>query len=158
MVLEVWADHVQAMQTHAESAYPYECCGLLLGQLYQERKVLVEVWTAENAWNAKTANLFGASGSIDRHYAIAPEVLLNAQRYGRDRGLKVIGIYHSHPDHLATPSKLDQDFAWPQYSYMIVSVHKGKFQDLQCWTLNPCYQFQPEAIAVVEPAPFPITC
>lgn len=151
MVLEVWADQLQAIRTDAESAYPYECCGLLLGQLRPERKVLVEVWASENVWNAETANLLGASGSIDRHYAIAPEVLLNAQRYGRDRGLSVVGIYHSHPDHPAMPSKLDQDFAWPQYSYMIVSVHNGKSQDLQCWALDHSHQFQSETIAVIEP-------
>jgi len=151
-MLEVCSDHVQTIQAHAESVYPQECCGLLLGQLDQDRKVLVEVWPSENGWNNETASLFGIPGStIARHYTIAPEALLNAQRYGRDRGLSVIGIYHSHPDHSAMPSKLDQDFAWPQYSYMIVSVHNGKFQDLQSWMLDHSHHFQSETITLVEP-------
>jgi len=151
MVLEVWADQIQVIRTHAESTYPCECCGLLLGQLHQERQVLVEVWPSENAWNAETANLLGTSGLIDRRYAIAPETLLKAQQYSRDHGLSIIGIYHSHPDHPAMPSKLDQEFAWPQYSYMIVSVHNGKFQDLRCWVLDYSHHFQSETIAVIEP-------
>ncbi|MEW5859499.1 MAG: M67 family metallopeptidase, partial [Cyanobacteriota bacterium] len=107
-VLKLHPHHLQAIRTHAESTYPEECCGLLLGQLAEDGKTVVEVMPTENSWNAEAVEAFqeieGSAklGSDKRdRYAIAPQEMLTAQKLGRDRQLDIIGIYHSHPDHPA---------------------------------------------------------
>ena len=156
-VLKLHPHHLQAIRTHAESTYPEECCGLLLGKLAEDGKTVVEVMPTENSWNAEAVEAFqeieGSAklGSDKRdRYAIAPQEMLTAQKLGRDRQLDIIGIYHSHPDHPAIPSEFDRACAWSVYSYIIVSVQQGKACDLRNWSLDDAHQFQPEEMIIVE--------
>lgn len=149
-MLKLQWDHIQIIRTHAERAYPQECCGILLGQIADNGKTSVEVWQTENVWSTEADRYPDRVGTISSHYAIAPVVLLQAQRQARDRHLEIIGIYHSHPDHPATPSEFDRLYAWQQYSYIIVSVQKGKAGDLLCWSIDARHQFQFEEITTIE--------
>jgi proteasome lid subunit RPN8/RPN11 len=81
-----------------------------------------------------------------KRYWIKPATLLQAQKYARDRGWDIIGIYHSHPDHPALPSECDRQWAWPDYSYVIVSVTQAKADPIQSWVLDGQHQFQSEPI------------
>ncbi|MBD2198670.1 MULTISPECIES: Mov34/MPN/PAD-1 family protein [Calothrix] len=148
MILRVLPQQVEIIRSHAESTYPDECCGIILGHGLSESRTVVEVIPTENAWN-NTIDDFPGDRTQDtprRRYAIAPQVMLQAQRTARDRALNIIGIYHSHPDAPAIPSECDRLYAWPEYSYIIVSVLKGKAETLQSWSLDDNHQFQPEAI------------
>ena len=146
------------MQTHAESTYPEECCGLLLGHLRGDVKTLIEVLPTENSWGQEAGGDFqsiessaqGKSSKRNR-FSIAPTVMLQAQKNARDRHLDIIGIFHSHIDHPAVPSEFDRAIAWQQYSYIIVSVQQGLAGDLKSWYLNDDHQFQPEEILTVAP-------
>ncbi|MEH2348823.1 MAG: Mov34/MPN/PAD-1 family protein [Nostoc sp.] len=51
-------EHLQTIRTHAESTYPDECCGIILGYLASESKIVVEVMPIENAWNTEGAAKF----------------------------------------------------------------------------------------------------
>jgi proteasome lid subunit RPN8/RPN11 len=145
------------MQTHAESTYPEECCGLLLGQLSDDEKILIEVLLTENSWDAEAVEAFQAvegSAQLDTtkrtRYSIAPEAMLKAQKDARDRNLNIIGIYHSHTDHPAIPSEFDRAIAWQQYSYVIISVQQGKACDFKSWSLGDEHQFQPEELLTIS--------
>lgn len=150
MVLQLLPKHLQTIYTHAETTYPEECCGIILGNLTSEGKTVVEVMPTENAWNAETAAELPGDDTLDyskrQRYAIAPQVMLHAQKEARDRKLNIIGIYHSHTDHPAIPSEYDRQLAWQEYSYIIVSVQNGKASDMKSWTLDDSHQFQQEAI------------
>lgn len=150
MVLQLLPKHLQTIYTHAETTYPEECCGIILGNLTSEGKTVVEVMPTENAWNAETAAELPGDDTLDyskrQRYAIAPQVMLQAQKEARDRKLNIIGIYHSHTDHPAIPSEYDQKLAWQEYSYIIVSVQNGKASDMKSWTLDDNHQFQQEVI------------
>jgi proteasome lid subunit RPN8/RPN11 len=148
MILQLLPEHLQIIRTHAESTYPDECCGIILGYAMSGGKTVVEVMPTENAWNTEAANFPGddTGASQKRRYAIASQVMLQAQKQARNRSLNIIGIYHSHPDAAAIPSECDRLYAWPEYSYIIVSVQKGKAEILQSWSLDDNHQFQPEAI------------
>ncbi|BAY08106.1 Mov34/MPN/PAD-1 family protein [Calothrix sp. NIES-2098] len=148
MILQVLREHLQNIRTHAQSTYPDECCGIIFGHTTSEGKTVVEVMPTENAWNTESANFPDdrTDETQRRRYAIAPQVMLQAQREARDRALNIIGIYHSHPDAPAIPSECDRLYAWPEYSYIIVSVQKGKAETLQSWSLDDTHQFQPEVI------------
>ena len=156
-MLKLHSHHLQAIQTHAESTYPEECCGLLLGQRKGDAKTLIEVLATENSWDDEAADAFESiEGSAElesskrSRFSIAPEVMLKAQKDARDRQLDIIGIFHSHPDHPAVPSEFDRAIAWQQYSYIIVSVQQGKAIDLKSWSLDDEHQFQPEEILTVS--------
>lgn len=149
MVLKLLPQHLQIICTHAESTYPEECCGLILGDLASGGKTVIEVISTENAWKSQADNFPGDHHTVDstrRRYAIAPQIMLQAQKQARDRSLNIIGIYHSHPDNSATPSECDRLYAWPEYSYIIVSVQNGKASQLQSWSLDDSHQFQAETI------------
>jgi proteasome lid subunit RPN8/RPN11 len=160
VALHLTSQQRRQIQAHAESTYPHECCGLLLGELEPDgtdRRSLVEVWPTENTWSDEVAQELSAlmpcaAGKPDElrsksdRYWIDPQALLAGQRYARDRHLTVIGIYHSHPDHPAVPSECDRVLAWSRYSYLIVSVHQGEVQSLLSWRLDQNHQFQPEII------------
>lgn len=148
-MIQISLKHLEAIFTHAESTYPEECCGIILGDLAEDGKTVVKLIPTENAWISVAAeSLLGDDtvASKGRRYAIAPQDLLQAQRYARDWCLDIIGIYHSHPDYSATPSEFDRLCAWQPYSYIIVSVVNGKACECQSWCLDDSHQFQPEKI------------
>jgi len=79
-----------------------------------------------------------ASEESEKHnrVLILPKDVLWAERYAREKTLDVIGYYHSHPDHPARPSQFDLDHALPVWTYIIVSVSKGKAVDVRAWEME----------------------
>lgn len=164
MAIYLSSAHRLAMQTHAEAAYPEECCGLLLGQIqYSDPpvKIVSEVRAMRNIWDKESAlNFQLPSGShlssqeghgvskIDR-YSIDPQEILGVQQKAWEIGLEIIGIYHSHPDARAVPSAFDEAIAWPLYSYAIVSVCQEHTDDLQSWMLDDNGNFQSEPVILL---------
>jgi proteasome lid subunit RPN8/RPN11 len=106
----------ETIRRHGERTYPHECCGVLLGRSGEDGN---SVEAAVEAGNTRT-------DSAHNRYNIAPQELIRIQRQGRDRGLDIVGFYHSHPDHPAQWSKTDFEEAhWIGCSYVITSVEKG---------------------------------
>jgi proteasome lid subunit RPN8/RPN11 len=116
-MIEVLDEPWKTMVTHAESTYPNECCGAMLGKHREGRKIVTDAVPLTNSFA-------GAQG--DR-YQIKPEDLLAAERAARDRGLDVIGVFHSHPDCDAYFSETDLKNSCPWYSFVVISVQAGKF-------------------------------
>jgi proteasome lid subunit RPN8/RPN11 len=54
-------------------------------------------------------------------------------RAGRDR---VVGFFHSHPDRAARPSRLDAQEAWPRFTYLILSVVRGRAEAARAFELD----------------------
>ncbi|HAN75116.1 MAG TPA: hypothetical protein DCQ51_03700 [Planktothrix sp. UBA8407] len=151
--LTISSEQIQAICSHAEQIYPQECCGLLMGKINQNYdKIIVDIIPTENAWNSETAKTFedveitNKPVTSEARFTISPQQMIQAQKQGRDRNLIIIGIYHSHPDHPAIPSEFDRVCAWSDYSYIIISVEKGKTTDLQNWSLDQHDQFQSEEL------------
>lgn len=120
--------HLDEIRRHGEQDYPYECCGLLIGRFAEDNgKVVTETYPISNAREEAAKR---------NRFLIQPEELMRGERYARQRGLDVVGFYHSHPDHPAVPSQYDLDYAWPTYSYIIVSVRQGSAGDLFSWELE----------------------
>ena len=53
-----------------------------------------------------------------------------------DRGLFLVGYYHSHPNHVAIPSEFDRVHALPNFVYIITSVLEGKSANQLAWLLS----------------------
>jgi proteasome lid subunit RPN8/RPN11 len=105
-----------ALRQHGEETYPHECCGVLLGRFEPGVNAVED---AIRAGNTRT-------DSAHNRYHIAPQELVKIQRTGRERGLDIVGFYHSHPDHPAQWSPTDfAEAHWIGCSYVITAVEKG---------------------------------
>ena len=86
-------------------------------------------------------------------FSVTSDDVRDAEKAAREKGIDVVGWYHSHPDHPAAPSEYDRDHAWPWYSYIIVSVANGKPEDMTSWRLlDDRSKFTPEALEIRESA------
>ena len=105
------------MVEHAETTYPNECCGAMLGRAVDGKKSVTSAIKLRNAF----------SGSQGVRYELKPEDLLEADRAAREQKLDVIGIFHSHPDCDAYFSETDLKNSCPWYSFVVLSIKEGKF-------------------------------
>ncbi len=111
VVIKLLPEHIQIIYHHAESTYPEECCGIILGTRDDTGKTVVEILPTENVWGKETADDFLEAATITdtrRRYAIAPLDLLQAQKAARQKQLNILGFFHSHPDYPAIPSGCDR--------------------------------------------------
>ncbi|HEY3024588.1 MAG TPA: M67 family metallopeptidase [Pyrinomonadaceae bacterium] len=127
-MIEINDQQIDTINQHGERDYPHECCGLLIGRFVEGgRKIVIETYPISNAREEAAKR---------NRFLITPEELLRGERHARERELDIVGFYHSHPDHPASPSQYDADHAWPVYSYIIVSVKEGHAADLHSWELE----------------------
>ncbi len=110
-----------------EGAYPHECCGFLLGADAGGAREVSALLPLANAREA---------GERYHRFLITPDDVLEAEEAAAARGLDVIGVYHSHPDHAARPSEFDREHALPWWSYVITSVAKGRAVESRAWRLE----------------------
>jgi Predicted metal-dependent protease of the PAD1/JAB1 superfamily len=122
-VLFLPQEAIETVRREGEKAYPAECCGLLIGRASGgEYRV---------AWAFPCRNLY--EGESDHRYEIDPYDFIRADRFARQRGMDVIGAYHSHPDHDPRPSQCDAQHAFGGFPYLIVSVQKGRAGEMRSW-------------------------
>jgi len=134
---------LRSIQSHGEAAYPNEGAGLLLGQAAEGGKNVVDILPLANEWEA---------GEQYHRYMLTPQDMLRGETEAARRGLDIIGIFHSHPDHPAEPSNMDRDWAWPWFSYVITSVHQAHAVISRSWLLREDRSaFDEEAIQDASP-------
>jgi proteasome lid subunit RPN8/RPN11 len=93
---------------HAREAAPTECCGLLVGRGDE----VMEAVRARNVADEPATR-----------FLIDPVDHFAALRRARERGLEVVGFYHSHPASAPEPSPRDvAEFTYPGHLYAIVSL------------------------------------
>jgi len=126
-MLSIHPQALRALQSHGEAAYPNEGAGLLLGRAADGHKTVEDILPLDNQW--------GAEEQYHR-YLITPQDMLRAETEAARRGLDVVGIFHSHPDHPAEPSGFDRDWALPWYSYVITSLQQGRAIVSRSWRLR----------------------
>ena len=126
MSLRIASQLVEAIRAQGRASYPQECCGLLLGRAGGGVKSAADLRPMRNT----------REDSPQNRYLIDHREHFEAEKEARSRGLDVIGVYHSHPDHPARPSEFDREHAFPWYSYVIVSIAAGEARDLASWVLR----------------------
>jgi proteasome lid subunit RPN8/RPN11 len=125
-MIDISVNPWQTMVAHAESTYPNECCGVMLGKILGDSKSVSIATPLQNV----------SAGSQAARYELRPEDLLNADREARRLNLDLIGIYHSHPDCDAYFSETDLKNSCPWYSFVVLSVQNGKFNHANSWLPN----------------------
>jgi len=116
-MLTIRQSELDALRRHGEETYPHECCGVMLGRMDGDERAVEAVLRAGNT----------RVDSPHNRYNIDPRELVRIQRESRERGLDIVGFYHSHPDHPARWSQTDLAEAhWVGCSYVITSVDQGR--------------------------------
>jgi len=111
----------EAISAHGAGTYPHECCGALLGR----EGTVLEAWPLPNT----------TEEGPRRRFLVRPADYRAAEARAGERGVNLLGFYHSHPDHPARPSQYDLDHAWPVFSYVILSVTDGRPDAITSWRL-----------------------
>lgn len=130
-----------AIRRHGEEVYPEECCGILVGTAGEQMRQVDQVVRSTNV-----------HPSPRKRYEIDVREVIRLQRTVRERGLEVVGFYHSHPDHAPEWSPTDiEDAWWIGYSYVITSVEQGKAVETKSWLLTGTWEdkcFEAEDLAI----------
>ena len=114
---------IERMRAHAAETYPDECCGAIYGD---PSGLVEDVGPIGNE----------APGERRRRFLVTPDDYRQAELTAASAGRALLGFYHSHPDHPAEPSAFDRDHAWPNFSYVIVSVREGRPEGVRSWRLR----------------------
>ena len=117
MTIEIPADILQQIHSHGEVSYPEEGAGFLLGSLDGEVKKVSAILPLTNSRE---------DAARHNRYLLTAEDYLKGEQEAMRRGLDVLGVFHSHPDHPNRPSEFDREWAMPWFSYLITSVQTGK--------------------------------
>ncbi|HEY7785237.1 MAG TPA: M67 family metallopeptidase [Pyrinomonadaceae bacterium] len=112
-MLTLATSHRDQILSHACTAAPDECCGLIGGENNRSRTIYPLTNVSLNPAVA---------------YEAAPEELFAAQKQMRDRGEQLVAIYHSHPRSAEPlPSETDVKLAYyPSATYLIVGLAGAK--------------------------------
>ena len=166
---------LDAIRRHGVETFPHECVGVLLGviepesglKIGQEARPLPNTFapSAEfersifdhkepqhkaleiRAHETETTEIVGQ----ERRYLVAPETMFALMQEERRSKRKVLGFYHSHPNHPARPSVYDREWASPWYTYIIVSILEGRDDALTAWQLTEDRAaFDPEEIEEID--------
>jgi proteasome lid subunit RPN8/RPN11 len=110
-LLRLTQETLDAIVVHCLDAYPEEGCGLLVGDPTNAR--VVDAFPARN---------LAASARV---YEVDPKDFLRTDREAEQRGLEVIGVYHSHThtDPFPSPTDIEQAVD-PSWHYVIVSLRQ----------------------------------
>jgi len=119
--------------SHCKETYPNEACGLLAGKTNTVEKIY------------KITNIRQSTVN----YEMDSKEQLKCEKEIREAGLKVIGIYHSHPSSSAYPSQLDiVRVCWPgdpdmpiypDACHMIIGAIDGE-TDVRAFRIKPQQQ------------------
>ena len=139
--LRLTSEIAERIRAHGTETYPHECCCALLGRDGDGPREILDLLPLPNQHESSPRNRF----------VITPRDVRRAEVAASQRGLELIGWYHSHPDSPALPSEFDREHAWPWYSYVIVSVEKGQAGALASWRLSDDrMRFSPELVKVAQ--------
>lgn len=167
----------------AEAAYPGESCGLLVGRLRDngDLEVTRVVPSANVAGDdaparegrparrpacakpelrsgeGRSAAAPPREGRRDR-FEVDPELRLVIQRELEGTGERIVGVYHSHPDHSAQPSAFDLESVWePEFVWVITAVEKGQAVHTTAHVVDPDgRQFRQVTLRTTDWQPYPV--
>ena len=110
-----------------EASYPNEGGGFLLGQARDDAVTIQGIIQVENSF---------AEEEQHHRYAMRPQDWMRLEDEADERGLSLVGYYHSHPDSPAIPSEYDREHALPNFVYVITSVVMARAADMRAWRLR----------------------
>jgi proteasome lid subunit RPN8/RPN11 len=109
-----------AIRAEAARAYPHEGCGALLGPSEHEIREALSLPNDEE-------------GSPRTRFRVSPRDYIAAEEAAEVRRTRLVGFWHSHPDHPARPSPTDRRYAWEGLLTVVVRVEEGEPREITAW-------------------------
>ena len=120
-VLEIPEDMFGEMIVQAREAAPVEACGILAGKESSVEKFY------------KMTNIDNSND----HFMMSPQEQFNVVKDMRSAGLKMLAIYHSHPETPARPSQEDIRLALtPDVKYVILSLAEVSEPNIRAFVIE----------------------
>ncbi len=117
---------MRRMITNSEGAYPNEACGLLWGKRCDADVHVVNVHQSENI-----------AREPETQFEINPQLRFDLERLARESDMGVVGLYHSHPNGSAEPSKVDLSRAWEtDLIWLIIALEDGRAVDQRAYKVK----------------------
>ncbi len=102
----------QSILAQARKDAPVESCGYLLGT---DKETATENYPMTNIDHS------------EEHFSFDPKEQFAVLKYAREKGLKIVGNWHSHPASPSRPSEEDKRLAYdPNILYFILSLAEEK--------------------------------
>jgi len=118
----------ELLTTEAINKKPNESCALLFGKKDNDKISITEIYPTENIEKSPI------------NFTISNEQLIQKYKIAEDKGLDVIGIFHSHPDSKPFPSETDKKFMEINpVAWVILSLVTNEFK---------AYMFESELITL----------
>jgi proteasome lid subunit RPN8/RPN11 len=112
----------QLLSNHADNETPNESCAILFGK-EDEKEIKVEkIFLTKNIEKSPV------------NFTISAEQRLEADKMEKELDLKIIGIFHSHPDSHAYPSSTDKKFM--ELNPVIWIIFSGTSRDFKAYVLE----------------------
>lgn len=95
------------MIEHCKGCFPYEACGILGGK----DSIATEIYKIKNIETSSVS------------YFMDPVEQLKAMKDMKNKGIEMIGIFHSHPYGFAYPSNKDIELSFYDVCHVIISLN-----------------------------------
>lgn len=132
---------LEEIRQEAARAYPHEGCGALLGPAHghvQESLALPN----QDADSPRT------------RFSVSPRDYIAVESAADARDVRLLGFWHSHPDHPARPSATDRRYAWEGLLTVVIAVEHGTPRDITAWEVPGLDQpFRQLTLVVAAPDP-----
>ena len=120
--------HREILSKEATDNRPNESCALLFGKKKDDMIIVSEIYHTENIEESPI------------NFTISNEQLIQGYKIAEEKGLDVIGIFHSHPDSEPYPSATDKKFMEINpVAWVILSLVTNEFK---------AYMFESELITI----------
>ena len=137
-------EQLDQIHLHAVEEYPYECCGIVVGNPDDNRdNVVYRCENIQNKLHEKDPENFTRDARTAYNISALELQKLLSEAGSKGRVFKV--LYHSHPEHDAYFSEEDIRMAlfdgetpiYPGTQYLVVSVYSEKVRDQALFGWNP---------------------
>lgn len=112
----------QILSNHADKERPNESCAILLGTKNNGQSKVEKVFLTKNTDQSPV------------NFTISAEQRLEADKMEKELQLKIIGIFHSHPDSQAYPSSTDKKFM--DLNPVVWVIFSGISKDFKAYILE----------------------
>ncbi|MCG6920012.1 MAG: M67 family metallopeptidase [Acidobacteria bacterium] len=132
---------LEEIRAEATRAYPHEACGALIGPAPGEVRETLALPNQDE-------------DSPRTRFAVSPRDYMAVESAADARGVRLLGFWHSHPDHPARPSATDRRYAWEGLLTIVIAVERGTPRDITAWDVpGPDQPFRQLTLVAGAPEP-----